>query len=366
MSFITEILTYRSLSVVGLVKNAGKTETLNFILRHLKNSGKTVAVTSIGLDGEQFDQIYGTPKPEITIYEGMIFVTAEKFFEERTFEAEMLSISELQTTLGRLVTARAKTTGKVILSGAADTFTLRKIIAQNAALGADITIVDGATSRLSLASPTVTDAMILATGAALSANIEQLVKKTAFAVSLVSLPEIAGNTQEYADADLQSVPENLPILQLLEKTEKGLWCIDENLELKDLKIESSFLLKNSFDDETINILQENKMLFCGGAVSDNLLEFLLMNKIAGQACNDGYKNFTIIVKDFSKLFLSPAMYSRFARKGGKIAVLHRTKLIAVTVNPTSPEGYVLNSEKLQEELRKKIDVEVLDVKKCRM
>jgi molybdopterin-guanine dinucleotide biosynthesis protein len=327
---------------VGLVKNAGKTETLNFILRHLKTSGKTVAVTSIGLDGEQFDQIYGTPKPEITIYEGMIFVTAQKFFDGRTFEAEILFVSELQTTLGRLVTACAKSTGKVILSGAADTHTLRKIIAQNATLGADISIVDGATSRLSLASPTVTDAMILATGAALSANIEQLVKKTAFAVSLVSLPDVAENLQK-----------------LLSETTKGLWCIDEKFGLKDLKIESSFLLKNSFDHDTINILQQNNTLFCGGAVSDRLLEFLLINILSKKDKAD----FTIIVKDFSRLFISPAMYSRFVIKGGKIAVLHRTKLIAVTINPTSPEGFVLNSEKLQDELRKKIAVEVLDVMK---
>jgi hypothetical protein len=355
LKIINEILSYRSLSVVGLVKNAGKTETLNFILRHLKTCGKTIAVTSIGLDGEQIDQVFGTPKPEITIYEGMMFVTAEKFFVARTFEAEVLTVSELQTPLGRLVTARAVTTGKVILSGAADTFTLRKVISHNAALGADITIVDGATSRLSLASPTVTDAMILATGAALSANIEQLVKKTAFAVSLISLPEVAENLQK-----------------ILSKTEKGLWCINEKLELQDLKIESSFLLKNSFDNDTISILKNNKTLFCGGAMSDNLLEFLLMNvlpnagattSVAGANLQPVPKNYTIIVKDFSRLFITPAMYSRFARKGGQIAVLHRTKLIAVTVNPTSPEGYVLNSEKLQEELQGKIDVVVVDVMK---
>jgi hypothetical protein len=304
----------------------------------LNGNGKTIAVTSIGLDGEEFDQIYGTPKPQITIYEGMFFVTVEKFFAQKTFSAEILNINGLETTLGKIVTARAISTGKVILSGAADTHTLRKIIAQNAAFGADITIVDGATSRLSLASPTVTDAMILATGAAVSANIEQLTRKTAFVVSLVSLPAVDENLQN-----------------LLSKIEKGLWCLDKNGELYDLQISSSFLLKNAFNEQKKSVLQQSKMLFCSGAVSDNLLKFLILQ--------NSVKDFLLIVKDFTKLFITPETYNFFTKKGGQIKVLHRTKLIAVTVNPTSPEGFVLNSEKLQDELRKKIDVAVFDVRK---
>ena len=82
-NIIDEILNFKSVSVVGLAKNTGKTETLNFILQRLSDSGKTVAVTSIGLDGEQIDQVFGTQKPEITVYKGMIFNTVEKFFTRR-------------------------------------------------------------------------------------------------------------------------------------------------------------------------------------------------------------------------------------------------------------------------------------------
>ena len=37
--FIEEILKYNSIAIVGLAKNAGKTECLNYILRKVKNTG---------------------------------------------------------------------------------------------------------------------------------------------------------------------------------------------------------------------------------------------------------------------------------------------------------------------------------------
>ena len=71
MPFVGEILKYRSVSIVGLAKNAGKTECLNYIIRRLPLDYFNVAVTSIGIDGETTDQVTGTAKPEITVREGM-------------------------------------------------------------------------------------------------------------------------------------------------------------------------------------------------------------------------------------------------------------------------------------------------------
>ena len=65
MPFINEILKYDSLSIVGLEKNVGKTECLNYILSRLPLDAKSIAVTSIGIDGENKDQVTATKKPEI-------------------------------------------------------------------------------------------------------------------------------------------------------------------------------------------------------------------------------------------------------------------------------------------------------------
>ena len=59
MSFLSEIVESKSISIVGLEKNTGKTECLNYILRNLPQSLR-VAVTSLGIDGETVDQVTKT------------------------------------------------------------------------------------------------------------------------------------------------------------------------------------------------------------------------------------------------------------------------------------------------------------------
>ena len=119
---------YRSLAIVGLEKNTGKTECLNYLLRQIGKMDGQFALTSIGIDGESRDQVCQTPKPEIEVPEGMIFVTSEKHYRQKRLIAEVLDISERQTALGRLVTARAMQAGKVLLSGPADTMGLKMLI----------------------------------------------------------------------------------------------------------------------------------------------------------------------------------------------------------------------------------------------
>ena len=55
----------------------------------------------------------------------------------------------------------------------------------------------------------------------------------------------------------------------------------------------------------------------------------------------------------------------FEKMVGTIRVLQRSKLIAVTVNPTSPAGYVLDSEALCDKLSQAIDLPVYDLLKDR-
>lgn len=332
MPFINDILSHRSVSIVGLEKNTGKTETLNYVLNRLRTTSAQVALTSIGVDGEQTDVVTRTHKPEITLFNGMIFVTSEKHYLERKIVSEILQVSDARTSLGRLITARARSEGKVILSGPSETAGIRKLIVQMQSLGVQTTIVDGALSRLSLASPAVTDAMILATGAALSANIPQLVRQTRFVQQLIELPTVDDNLAE----KLQSL-------------RGGMWAIDAEGKVHDLEIPSVFLL----DKREKDVFRFGSRLYVSGAVSDKLLSFLRMQN----------RNVELIVNDFTKIFVTPREFSSFLKSGNTIHSLLRSKLIAVTVNPLSPNGFLLDSETLQEEMRKALGVAVYDVKR---
>ena len=331
MPFIADILKHRSLSIVGLEKNTGKTVCLNYILRRLNELRVHVGVTSIGVDGEQVDSVFATAKPEITLYEGTHFITSEKHYLVRQAVSELVAVDSRRTSLGPLVTARVLVPGKVLLSGAATTGALREQIKAFDSMGVDLSIVDGALSRLSLASPTVTEAMILATGAAVSPNVKQLISKTKHLYRLVNLEEVDSATQTK-----------------LNGIESGLWAIDEQGTTHDLGVQSVFLLGS----ESGNLLRHGTTLFVAGAVSDRLLKLLTPQK----------SGITLIARDFTKIFATPEVYTDFLRRGHRMQVLQRSKLIAVTLNPTSPQGYLLDSKSTCEELSEALQTPVYDVK----
>lgn len=336
MPFVENIRNYRSLSIVGLEKNTGKTVCLNYLLRRLDQLGVSTAVTSIGVDGEQVDSVFATAKPEITLYQGMQFITSQKHYYQRRLVSKIVSVDERRTALGQLVTAEVVCPGKVLLSGAATTSVLKQQIEQFKAGGMDLTIVDGALSRLSLASPTVTEAMILATGAAVSPNIQQLISRTRFVYRLIQLPEVA--------PDLR---------QSLSAIGSGIWGIDSDGLPHDLGIRSVFLLGRGDDD----IFRYGSRIFVAGAVSDKLLKYL--------AVQPNIRETELIVQDFTKFFVSPDIYADFTRRGGTIKVLQRSNLIAVCLNPTSPQGYTLNSEEACHQLSEALECPVYDVKKTK-
>lgn len=334
MPFITDILQHKSLSIVGMEKNTGKTECLNYVLQQLKGSGKKLAITSIGIDGERVDQVTLTQKPEIELFENVVFITSEKHYKQRRLTSEVIAVSDRYTSLGRLVTARALSTGKVILSGPTDTSWLKRNIQQMAQLGVDLTIIDGALSRKSLGSPAITECMILNTGAAVSTHLPTLIKKTQFIHQLIQIPAFES-----------------PATNQLMDVEQGLWAIDEHHEIHNLEIPSVFLLEQHKE----KMFQYGHTIYAPGAIGDKLLDFLRVQK----QCNKT----VLIVKDYTRLFVSKESYLAFLKKGGIIKVLLKTKLIAVCVNPTAPTGFTFNSEELCQKMSETLEIPVYDVRK---
>ena len=333
LTFIDDILNYNSLSIVGLQKNTGKTECLKYVLARLPLEQKRVAVTSIGIDGETTDQVTRTQKPEIVLREGMYFGTSEAHYRQRRLVSELIDVSDESTSLGRVVTARALTQGKILLSGPSSTLGLQRWMHDMRRHKIDLAIVDGALSRLSLASPAVSQSMILATGAAYSINMSQLIQRTAFVVDLINL-------------DLTS-DSNIALLTPLES---GMWWIDTDGQLHEMPMVTSLSQQVEFQG-----MENCSTLYVAGALVDAFLEKVRKNK--------NLKHVELVVRDFTKIFVTPQQLRLFEKMGGTIRVLQKSKLIAVTVNPTSPSGYVLDSDVLCDRLSQAINLPVYDLLK---
>ena len=330
MRLAEEITKYRSVAIAGLAKNAGKTVTLNYLLREAHKMAYEIGVTSIGVDGESIDRVTHTEKPEIRLYSGMLFATSETHYRQRMIESEVIGLSPRQTSLGRVVSARALSDGKVLLSGPSDSFSLRRLINDMHRQGIRTVLVDGALSRMSLASPAVTDAVILATGAALSPDIRTIVSKTRFVCSLVDLPE-ADAMQKEKFKDITS----------------GVWALDKEGIPVDLGIKTSLDLKAIKE----GMLKYGPKVYAAGAVTDKFLRYLTSQKEIGET--------ELLVRDFTKIFVEPSSLQIFLRRGGKIKVLKRCNLLAVTINPWSPTGFSVDREKLQKALQKEVKVPVI-------
>ncbi len=331
MPLIDYILPHRSVSIIGMAKNTGKTVCLNYLLSELKRLGKIVAVTSVGIDGEKTDLVTHTEKPEIELAEKSIFVTTEYHYRQKLLTSNILDILENSTSLGRLVTAQVLIPGKVILSGPSTSSGVRQFVEFSDEYGADISIVDGALSRKSHASPLLTDGLVLAVGTALAPDLNSIVNKTSALHELMELPEYQ---VAFSDSLMQE--------------EKGIFAVHED-GFVSLDIPSS-LLTEKYRDQ---LFSSGTVFFVSGILTDMMLNFLKQQP--------EIKDTVVIVKDFTKIFVTPMALRLFQSKGGELYVLKRPKLLAVTVNPVAPSGFKMPSETLKEAMRGVFNVPVYDV-----
>lgn len=332
MPFIEDVLKYKSISFVGMEKNAGKTQTLNYVLSRLRTfSNLKLAISSIGVDGETLDIVTFTSKPEIEIYPNTTFITSQSLYNQKEIVSAIEEVSKDYTALGKLITARAITQGKVLLGGPSDTKNLKKLL-EKLEKNTDLILIDGALSRKSFGSPTITDAMILSTGASLSASLNVVVKKTKFIYQMTQLPQYQSTLAEQ-----------------LQNIENGIYAITEE-GIVDLEIPSLMMIDKYKD----KIFTYGKRLFVAGALNDKFVQFLKIQK--------NIQDIEIIIKDFTKVFSNEDNTLQYLSKGGKIKVLDKANLIAITANPISPTGYNFNNQEMLDALRKEIPINIYNVK----
>lgn len=116
----------KTMSIVGMCKNAGKTTMLNWMLTggHLQG---TLGLTSIGRDGESTDVVTGTEKPGIFVREGTLIATAKDMLRLGDVTKEILMTTGIPTPLGEVVIMRARSAGYVQLAGPSITTQLRSV-----------------------------------------------------------------------------------------------------------------------------------------------------------------------------------------------------------------------------------------------
>jgi len=300
---------YSSVSVVGLAKNAGKTVTLNSIIRQAGEQKAALGISSIGYDGEKTDILSRLAKPRIHVLEGTILATAAHTIDKATAGLEILAATDFITALGEVLLVRARESGQVEIAGPDSLAEMRTCIEQMRERNCTLVLVDGALDRVGSAAPTVTDATVIATGAVAGGSMRKILTRTLHVVALFSLPVVRQLPGQLSSSNLVVIADGEVI----------------NLPYKSALGHAAAVV------EKLPVDGRRLQLWVPGALTDSLVSELNHKpKIS--------KNITLILPDPTHIFCSPEVWQKYLSLGGRAEVVQNVKVLAVTVNPTAPVG----------------------------
>lgn len=325
MDMFEYIKDYESISIVGMAKNAGKTVTLNAILDEVYENGKVIGLTSIGRDGEKQDIVTSTEKPMIYAYEGSIIATPESLFERSEATLEVLEVTDYHTSMGKIVIGRVKMAGYIQIAGPCSNHEIMLTGLKMKSYGADLIIVDGAIDRKSTASPSITEATILSTGAVLSRDMDKAIEKTVYQVTLFQLKQIG-------DLSIRAIAEEAI-------REKTIAVVGDEVVTLNLKtaLNAGRQIAVAMKEDTTHVIMP------GSLVTKTVMDIVNTSL--------HYKHVTFIVKDATRIFIDYKDWIYFRKIGVNICVYDEIKLVAVTINPASPEGYYFEPDVYQKQLQ---------------
>lgn len=336
LSIFQMVQKYDSISIIGMNKNVGKTTTLNHILKEARGI-ISLGLTSIGRDGEDQDIVTATEKPKIYVERGTIIATAKQCLLNSDITREILKTTGFNTPMGEIVICRALSDGNVDLGGPSVNSYMVEIIDDLKRFGSELVIVDGALSRKTFASPSITNATILATGAALSKNMNVVIQETSHTIKLLS-------TENEVDSGILKLARGV-----LQSGRIGIIRRDSTVKILQV------LTALGSSKEIVEAIDENtSYVVIKGAVSDNLMQDIM-------TASNQYKGVTFLVEDGTKVFLTRDTLYKFKKQGGIIKTINSINIVCVTCNPKSPYGYEFDKYKFLDGLKNSLNVPVFDV-----
>ena len=109
MGLLKELSTkYKTLSIVGMSKNAGKTTALNYLIEEAMDEGLKLGITSTGRDGETQDLVTGTEKPRVYLDVDTLVAVPALLYELSDAGLEVVKRTNYSTAIVTLLICRVK------------------------------------------------------------------------------------------------------------------------------------------------------------------------------------------------------------------------------------------------------------------
>jgi hypothetical protein len=344
----------RTIGIAGTAKNTGKTTTAVEIIRQSVAAGLCNAVTSIGYDGEDVDNVTGLPKPRYHLPRGTFLATAKSCLQASSVGYRVVEETRIRTILGPIVVVEVTEPGLAVVAGPNRAVDVQHLLGILQGRRVDLTIVDGALNRIV---PLIcTEGLVLCTGAALNGQdrVAHVVAHTQ-ALYTLFLPALADDRAAWSSVITLTSGESA--LELMTGS-----LLDEHTVLQIQRLlQMQRLLKGAVRD-----------LVIPGACDCGLLQRLLDSGIGN------LKSARLIFGSPLKLMASgdALAWSRFLTdaqsRGQVVEYLAKIPLLFVSLNPFYPrflpklkayEPASVDKEQLLAEVRSRIPgLPVFDIK----
>lgn len=310
---LLQIGSWRTLAVMGMSKNTGKTVALNHLLAQAAQDGISVGVTSIGRDGEERDQVFFIPKPPVRVWSGTLVATARATLPRAKLRCEFIAGTGIASAMGEIVIVKTLDQGEMEIAGASRGSDQRQIIARLQQCGATQVLLDGALGRSQHASPAIADAVLLATGAALGGGITDVIRKTRERLAILGIAPVDASTQAL-------------VAPLFATGGVALWDRAGTLLFQEpiasLNAGAVLLQYSEADIGAIAL---------SGAVGRSLWQAL--TTLATR-----HPGLTVVVADGTRLFVENNDLLALEQLGARLLAWQAIRVAGITLNPYSPMG----------------------------
>jgi hypothetical protein len=216
---------------------------------------------------------------------------------------------DCRTPLGEIAVCRVTHAGEVPVYAPHDAATLGSAVGRLEALSDGFVLVAGAWERRSFAAPEVAHAVVLAVGADYSGTVERSAAAVRYAVEMLGLGR-------------HDVPVDLAWREAVEQQES-------------LVLDRNGRVCGSLASSIPDSVPPPELLEIGPSaivlpeyLSDEFLAPFARSKMR---C-------TIVVKDATRVRVSPVCHAAWSKNGGRLAVMEPMHLLAVATNPVTATG----------------------------
>lgn len=285
-----------------------------------------LAITSIGLDGEEIDQVTSMEKPQIFVKPGYIVATAFDTLKNYSCKYKILETTDIITSIGEVVIIEVLDEGRALVAGPSKVKDMQTLINSLDKYKLEKIIIDGAFSRQAFAK--AADATIFVVGANEDKNIDNVVKDAFLQYRKFTLKSLPFKPYSFGE---------------------NIGFIDADGNFVELPFSSVI---GNVNDIFVDEVLKSKYLYIPKTITNKFVEKLIVER--------GKYAFDLIIDFPINIQLKDENLEKLFKLNLNIFVLKPINLALVCYNPYSPRGYEFNNEEFKTKLETALKTEVIN------